>query len=620
MDLDPVETVLRSFVPAGSSDQDAQASPTESHLQIRAIPDLQPIPSLTLETIPQDVFRLIAQAISQKKGALKCLSRTSHYMRAACMPILFSRCTAYPSGEMGIPPGAIRPYVSHLTYFNPAPPSQSPKKSTVDWDLHLMGCSEGWETLENHPAVWDVICPVVTHQTGCPTVRRSSADFRKRLPSSEPVPPPEALKRPRLELETATNPGAELDYFPALRSVSFQCTLKLTHMDLMKKCLANNSLLSVEFTRTVRWTGGHPDPRVDSPYPPNISITHLKHAPSVWRETISEMERRNMSAEIAIESQCLALITLGIAPTAEILELPMESAPIARMSELAWPRLRELSLTGRYYLRSQSTTLPRLLSRMPELRTLALCAAQPHALRLARAPILGHDPPIRVNLSQLRTLILAYPDPGDAIFSISAPNISHLSLRDWPRYYFHQDLLSQYDLERWASQLLNASECLRILRRMSLHYLEKLELVYQADHADEALLRYVASTFPCLAHLELHRYRNGGEVDYKHIAETLAPLARLRTLHLNLDFPDSTGPRTSCASQHSNTARHLAWFAAARTRGLEVADILEPHCPALEHAALLVHDASGSYWWRFRPARGRPEHERVEHERADIEE
>ncbi|KAI1795083.1 hypothetical protein LXA43DRAFT_1110592 [Ganoderma leucocontextum] len=524
------------------------------------------------------------------------------------MPTLFARCTAYPNGEMGIPPEAIRPYVSHLTYFNHVPPVQSPQKGTVDWHIHLLDGSERWEPVENHPAEWEVICPVASDLAGgCPTVQRSSgADFRKRLPSSEPIPPPVALKRPRLE--TAPNPGAELDCFPALRSVSFRCTLKLTHLDLMKKCLANNSLLSVEFTPTVRWAGGHPDPRVDSPYPPNISITHLKHAPSVWRETITEMERRNMSAEIAIESQCLALVTLGIAPTAEILELPMESAPIARMSELAWPRLREISLTGRYYLRSQSTTLPRLLSRMPELRKLAIRVAQPHALRLARAPILGHNPSLPVDLPQLRTLILAYPDPEDVIFAISATNISHLSLRDWPRYYFHQDLLS------------HSSECLRILQRMSLHYLERLELVYQADHADEALLRYIASTFPRLAHLELHRYRNGGEVNYKHIAQVLTPLTHLHTIRLNLDFPDSTGPRTSCATRHSNTMRHLAWLAAARTRGLEVADLLEPHCLALELVGILVHDAAGSYWWRFRPARGRPEHERVEHERADSEE
>ncbi len=398
----------------------------------------------------------------------------------------------------------------------------------MDWDLHLRGSSEGWEILENDPAVWEVICPVVNNQTGCPTLRRSSADFRTRLLSCEFVPPPAALKRP--QPETATTPGAELDHLPALRSVSFQCTLKLIHLDLMKKCLANDSLLSVEFTRTVRWAGTHPDPRVDSPYPPNISITHLMHAPSVWRETVSEMERRNMSAEVAIESQCLALVTLGIAPTAEILELPMESAPIARMSELAWPRLRGLSLTGRYYLRSQSATLPRLLSRMPELRKLAIRVAQPHALGLARAPILGHIP---VDLPELRTLILAYPDPEDAVFSTSAKNIRHLSLRDWPRYYFHQDLVSQYDLERWASQLLSSSECLRILQRMSLHYLEKLELVYQADHADEALLRYVASTFPHLAHLELHRYRNGKEVNYVRPCLPLDSASAFKHLHLH---------------------------------------------------------------------------------------
>lgn len=149
--------------------------------------------------------------------------------------------------------------------------------------------------------------------------------------------------------------GLELKYLPAIRYLSFRCTLQLSHLEVMKKCLACPTLTSIVFTNAVRWCGGYPDPRVDSPYPPNIGITHLQYAPSVWREISCDLERRNISAEIALESHCLALIALAINNTAEVLSMPIESAPMARISELLWPRLREVVLCGRYILPSQST-------------------------------------------------------------------------------------------------------------------------------------------------------------------------------------------------------------------------------------------------------------------------
>ena len=272
----------------------------------------------------------------------------------------------------------------------------------------------------------------------------------------------------------------------------------------MKKCLACSTLESIIFTNTVRWCGGIPDPRVDSPYPPNITITHLSYAPSVWREVSCDLERRNALAELALESHCLALITLGISKTAEVLSIPLESAPMARMSELSWPRLRELSLCGRYALLSQSTSISRLLARTPSLRKLSIQAAQPYSLGLSRAPILGRQATPTIDLPDLQTLVLAYPNPDDAIFSISA-NLTRLSLRDWPRYYFYQDVMGI--VSRWAVPLLTASECLCILKRMNLHFLENLELAYRADQSDNILLRYIASSFPKLTRLELHRYR-----------------------------------------------------------------------------------------------------------------
>ncbi|KAI0758098.1 hypothetical protein C8Q74DRAFT_1303147 [Fomes fomentarius] len=454
------------------------------------------------------------------------------------MPVLFARCFAHPGGQKGIPPVGIRPYVQHLTYIN-----------------HSQRVSDS-----------DSEDSVSTHEG------------------------------PSVDIPF----GLELKYLPAIRSVSFRCTLRLSHLELMNMCLACPTLTSIIFTNAVRWCGGYPDPRVDSPYPPHIGITHLQHSPSVWREISCDLERRNISAEIALESHCLALIALAINNTAEVLSMPVESAPMARMSELSWPRLREVALCGRYILPSQSTCIPRLLAHAPRLRKLSIQVAQPYTLRLSRAPILSRKSTPDSDLTELEELIIAYPDPDDAIFSVSAPNITHLSLRDWPRYYFYQDVVGV--VNRWAAPLLTAAECLHILKRMSLHHLTNLELAYRVDQSDDTLLRYIASSFPKLTRLELHRYRSGEELPYKDIVKCLASIQTLRVLHLNLDWPDMTGPRSS-SIKHVGESRHNRWIAAARTRGLEVVDILEPHCLDLECACLLIHESTGSYWWKFRPSR-----------------
>lgn len=148
------------------------------------------------------------------------------------------------------------------------------------------------------------------------------------------------------------------------------------------------------------------------------------------------------------------------------------------------------------------------------MRKLSIQVAQPYSLRLSRAPILSRrsTPDSDVDLTELELLTIAYPDPDDAIFSVSALNITHLSLRAWPRYYFYQDVVGV--VNRWAAPLLTASECLHILKRMSLHHLTNLELAYRVDPLDDALLRYIASSYPKFTRLELHRYRSGEELPY----------------------------------------------------------------------------------------------------------
>ena len=95
-----------------------------------------------------------------------------------------------------------------------------------------------------------------------------------------------------------------------------------------------------------------------------------------------------------------------------------------------------------------------------------------------------------------------------AIFSVDTSHLSHLSLRDWPRY--HQDHSHDWRLRsRWAQPILTSAECLSILKRMEMPQLTSLELVYLAKYAgsDDELLEYVTHTYPRLTHLELHRYR-----------------------------------------------------------------------------------------------------------------
>ncbi|KAI0327497.1 hypothetical protein GY45DRAFT_1108179 [Cubamyces sp. BRFM 1775] len=266
--------------------------------------------------------------------------------------------------------------------------------------------------------------------------------------------------------------------------------------------------------------------------------------------------------------------------TAESLALPMETAPLIRMSQMSWPRIQYLSLKGRYPPEMQATTLPALLSRMPTLRSLHVQAAQrntfsrPHIWDSSIAP----SPSA---LSELESLTIAYPNPDDDIFAVKAPRLAHLSLRDEPRYYFQ--LRNQGYLPRSpAAPILSASECLHILRRMDTPALTSLELVYQADDAEDTLLRHLSSEYPALARLELHRYRERSDavVPYGAIAEILSSTASIQAVHLNLDCAEM--PPVHC----KDYARIGSWTALSRSRTTEIVSAMR-RCPKLKYIAVL---------------------------------
>ncbi|PIL28943.1 hypothetical protein GSI_08990 [Ganoderma sinense ZZ0214-1] len=213
-------------------------------------------------------------------------------------------------------------------------------------------------------------------------------------------------------------------------------------------------------------------------------------------------------------------------------------------------------------------------------------------------------------LSELRSLAIAYPDPEDRLFSLSLPNLRHLSLRDQPRVYHRltADGLPIVDGPEgvtWPAPLLSPEECLSILRRMDLSLLTSFELVYMAHQPgeDDELLLYIAESLPRLEHLELHRYRGvrsqmrKTRVDHMHIAQLLSTLTSLVTLRLNLDFHDDH--QAYCAAPWERER----WFPLFKTRGFEIVDLLQASCPHLEHVALLYHGDPAATWAEFHPQR-----------------
>ncbi|KAJ8475447.1 hypothetical protein ONZ51_g6561 [Trametes cubensis] len=247
------------------------------------------------------------------------------------------------------------------------------------------------------------------------------------------------------------------------------------------------------------------------------------------------------------------------------------------MAELSWPRIQTLALHGRYITPGQPALLQSVLTRMPSLRSLRVQVAQLPAF--SRPRLL--NPLVSLDFAELRSLTIAYPDPDDAIFSLKTPHLTHLSLRDEPRYYFYlrnRDFLPSSAV----APILGASECLAILRRMDVPLLSSLELVYEADAGEHELLHHVSTSYPNLAQLELHRYR-ANDIDvvpYMSITSTLSKIRSLQALHLNLDW--AVMPPVHC----KDDAMINSWVIFMHERAQEVLSILQS-CPKFEYVAFL---------------------------------
>ncbi|KAI0634136.1 hypothetical protein C8Q77DRAFT_730776 [Trametes polyzona] len=347
-------------------------------------------------------------------------------------------------------------------------------------------------------------------------------------------------------------------------------------------------------------------PCVSAPRP--VPLTSLSYFDGVWRELRERPyharfpHTARIDDEYEAEAKALAPLVLGMRTTAQSLRIPFDTSPVLEMCMDAWPHLTDLAFRGFYPESMPLSTMPTLLSRMPRLRNLSIEVAQPPCH--SRAPIFGATAPPGCELLNIRSLTVAYPDPDDAIFSCISPDLMRLSLRDWPRHYY---FLSPRVSLRFTAPILSASECLRILSRTNALGLQYLEVVYLADDAiaDDALLHHIATAYPHLSQLDLHRYRPVGDENdtpYEHIAGILAPLGRcLRSLRLNLDFKDAQ-PAMLFRERQTSPA-HWRWgfnpiFLECATSMLKVLRVGNPPS-GVEHVDLLMHSGRQSVWQRF---------------------
>ncbi|KAI0634178.1 hypothetical protein C8Q77DRAFT_733446 [Trametes polyzona] len=316
-----------------------------------------------------------------------------------------------------------------------------------------------------------------------------------------------------------------LAHLPSLSSVTFHYAFRGVPWMGVQACLKFPNITALSFTHTSQWlVPGRPEEyrwildTLPAPgasgIPSRIPLTAFSYTTLVWRELREHSEAARfphtatLAEEYAAEARGLAPLVPAMQDTAESLRLPLDTSPVQEMCEGYWPRLSDLSFRGSYPQSMPLSAMSTLLSRMPRLRNLSLEIAQPRSH--SRAPIFGANAPKGCEYLPLRSLTVAYPDPDDAIFTSVGADLTRLSIRDWPRYYY--PFRGEIDL-KWSAPILSSSECLRLLTRMNVPHLRRLEVVYKVNGPDDDLLRHIATSYPDLEEFEIHRYRADNDKD-----------------------------------------------------------------------------------------------------------
>ncbi|PIL28093.1 hypothetical protein GSI_09744 [Ganoderma sinense ZZ0214-1] len=235
------------------------------------------------------------------------------------------------------------------------------------------------------------------------------------------------------------------------------------------------------------------------------------------------------------QQNTLAFVLPRLHSFLESLHLPSEVAPVAVLSQTQWPRLRELSLTGEFDPSvGYPTPLASLFSGMSGLHILNLTLALPRGVSRKRLMLWPEGYESRLLWPDLESLTLSYPDPEDHIFAHLPPSLRRLSLRCTPHHCLH--LWEQFDYRYYDSPILYSSEMLEILTRISTPLLDRLQLEYLVDSAEDDLLRCIVDKFPNVRFLEVQRFQTSRceSVPVATVAQRLSGLHSLHTLRAHL--------------------------------------------------------------------------------------
>ncbi len=81
----------------------------------------------------------------------------------------------------------------------------------------------------------------------------------------------------------------------------------------------------------------------------------LRYEVEQWRERRWRLFPEYLASQCKSEACLLSILVPSMHDTAEVIEIPIETAPLARMVTLSWCHVQQISLYGKYNELSQST-------------------------------------------------------------------------------------------------------------------------------------------------------------------------------------------------------------------------------------------------------------------------
>ncbi|KAL0581224.1 hypothetical protein V5O48_000812 [Marasmius crinis-equi] len=353
--------------------------------------------------------------------------------------------------------------------------------------------------------------------------------------------------------------------------------------------------------------------------------TFIYHAPFtdcfyLGSKSYGRRDHLQGSVEVA---NLLVLIEL-FRSTLEVFEIPAELAP-RLINEIAtnhsssstlFPHLREMRVRGHIPFsgspRESSSplncwqgffTAPE--SWAPRLRGLSLqMAAVPDVTNVNHPVLPLHDDGYFDSIAargvamQLQSFTLSTPVEHNLVFHFLPESLVDLDLRTYPL----------------PGVVGRSSKCIRtvapsasqlsvILQMINLPILETLKLSYKIENdadrdGEEALLAHFARRCATLSSIEIHRYRphasvNSDDDPILPLTRHLSSLIRLRTVLLNLDFPER--PRDHQALWNGTT---VAAQRRANHKALEmgIVTMLAENIKSLCSTRILSHEDFCSHW------------------------